>query len=45
MSDYDIETARHMLRTGRYLCVVFMCHMRKGGLADMPRQYLEFIGK
>jgi HEPN domain-containing protein len=27
MSDYDLETARHMLQTGRYLYVVFMCHL------------------
>jgi HEPN domain-containing protein len=26
LSDYDLETARHMLTTGRYLYVVFMCH-------------------
>ncbi len=27
MSEYDVETARHMLATGRYLYVVFMCHL------------------
>jgi len=27
MSDYDLETARHMLASGRYLYVVFMCHL------------------
>jgi len=27
LSDYDLETARHMLTTGRYLYVVFMCHL------------------
>ena len=27
MADYDLETARHMLATGRYLYVVFMCHL------------------
>ena len=27
MSDYDLETARHMLVSGRYLYVVFMCHL------------------
>lgn len=26
-ADYDIETASHMLATGRYLYVVFMCHL------------------
>jgi HEPN domain-containing protein len=25
-SDYDIETAKAMLKTGRYLYVGFMCH-------------------
>ncbi len=27
MAEYDLETARHMLVTGRYLYVVFMCHL------------------
>ena len=27
LTDYDIETARHMLETGRYLCVIFLCHL------------------
>ncbi len=27
MSEYDLETARHMLATGRYIYVVFMCHL------------------
>ena len=26
-AEYDLETARHMLATGRYLYVVFMCHL------------------
>jgi HEPN domain-containing protein len=26
-AEYDIETATHMLATGRYLYVVFMCHL------------------
>ena len=26
-AEYDLETARHMLKTGRYLYVVFMCHL------------------
>ena len=26
-ADYDLETARHMLATGRYLYVVFACHL------------------
>ena len=27
LADYDIETARHMLATERYLYVVFLCHL------------------
>lgn len=27
LAEYDIETARHLLKTGRYLYVVFMCHL------------------
>ena len=27
LADYDIETARHMLVTGRYLYVIFLCHL------------------
>ncbi len=26
-SNYDIETARHMLETGRYIYVIFLCHL------------------
>jgi len=26
-AEYDMETARHLLATGRYLYVVFMCHL------------------
>lgn len=26
-SEYDLATARHMLETGRYMYVIFMCHM------------------
>jgi len=26
-SDYDIKTAEHMLKTGRYVYVLFMCHL------------------
>jgi HEPN domain-containing protein len=26
-SNYDIKTAEHMLRTGRYIYVLFMCHL------------------
>jgi HEPN domain-containing protein len=27
LADYDIETARHMLSTGRYLYVIFLSHL------------------
>lgn len=27
MVEYDITTARQMLRTGRYVYVIFMCHL------------------
>jgi HEPN domain-containing protein len=27
LADYDLETAKHMLATGRYLYVVFLCHL------------------
>jgi len=27
LAEYDLETARHMLATGRYLYVVFLCHL------------------
>jgi HEPN domain-containing protein len=27
LADYDVETARHMLATERYLYVVFLCHL------------------
>lgn len=27
MANYDLETAKHMLATGRYLYVVFLCHL------------------
>jgi len=26
-SDYDLETAFHLLKTGRYIYVIFMCHL------------------
>ena len=26
-SDYDAQTAVHMLQTGRYIYVIFMCHL------------------
>jgi HEPN domain-containing protein len=27
LAEYDLETATHMLQTGRYLYVVFLCHL------------------
>ncbi|MCX7608232.1 MAG: HEPN domain-containing protein [Anaerolineales bacterium] len=30
LAKYDLETARHMLATGRYLYVIFMCHLALG---------------
>lgn len=27
LAEYDLETAHHMLTTGRFLYVVFMCHL------------------
>lgn len=27
LADYDVETARHMLATERFLYVVFLCHL------------------
>jgi hypothetical protein len=27
LADYDLDTARHMLATGRYLYVIFLCHL------------------
>ncbi len=27
MADYDIVTAKQMLKTGRYVYVIFMCHL------------------
>jgi HEPN domain-containing protein len=27
LAEYDLDTAQHMLTTGRYLYVVFLCHL------------------
>ena len=27
MAEYDLETARYMLHSGRYLYVIFLCHL------------------
>ena len=37
-AEYDLETARHMLKTGRYLYVVFMCHL---ALEKMLKAHVE----
>src|SRR4030065_285455 len=37
MADYDLDTARHMLATGRYLYVVFLCHL---ALEKMLKAYV-----
>jgi len=26
-SEYDLKTAEHMLKTGRYIYVIFLCHL------------------
>ena len=26
-AEYDLNTAEHMLKTGRYIYVIFMCHL------------------
>lgn len=31
-SQYDLKTAEHMLKTGRYIYVLFMCHLSVGKL-------------
>jgi HEPN domain-containing protein len=38
MADYDLETAKHMLKTGRYVYVVFMCHL---ALEKMIKAHVE----
>lgn len=42
LADYDIETARHMFTTERYLYVIFLCHlsiekMLKAHVAEVTR--------
>jgi HEPN domain-containing protein len=27
LAEYDLDTAQHMLETGRYLYVIFLCHL------------------
>ncbi|MEK7278671.1 MAG: HEPN domain-containing protein [Chloroflexota bacterium] len=39
LSDYDFDTAKDMLKSGRYVYVVFMCHLStekliKGGMVE-----------
>ncbi|MBI5650652.1 MAG: HEPN domain-containing protein [Chloroflexi bacterium] len=40
LSDYDLETARHMLTSGRFLYVVFMCHL---ALEKMLKAYFTEV--
>lgn len=42
LADYDLETAKHMLAAGRYLFVVFLCHlaiekMRKAHVTEVTQ--------
>jgi len=37
-ADYDLETAKHMLKTKRYIYVVFMCHL---SLEKMIKAHVE----
>jgi HEPN domain-containing protein len=39
MAEYDLETAKHMLKMGRYLYVVFMCHL---AIEKMLKAHVEF---
>ena len=50
LTDYDIETARHMLETGRYLYVIFLCHLSlekilKAHVAEVFSQARDEIGR
>lgn len=40
MADYDLETAKHMLKTGRYIYVVFMCHL---SLEKMIKAHVKMV--
>ena len=40
LSDYDLETARHMLASGRFLYVIFMCHL---ALEKMLKAYFTEV--
>jgi HEPN domain-containing protein len=40
MADYDLETAKHMLKTGRYVYVVFRCHLE---LEKMIKAHVEIV--
>lgn len=37
-AEYDLETAKHMFNTGRYLYVIFMCHL---SLEKMLKAHVE----
>ena len=54
LTDYDTETARHMLATERYLYVIFLCHLAlekilKAHVAeviqDVPIKTLDLSGQ
>lgn len=38
-SEYDLTTAKHMLDTGRYIYVIFMCHL---SLEKILKAHVEF---
>jgi HEPN domain-containing protein len=38
MAEYDLDTAKHMLKTKRYIDVVFMCHL---SLEKMLKAHVE----
>jgi HEPN domain-containing protein len=38
-SEYDLTTAKHMLDTGRYIYVIFMCHL---SLEKIFKAHVEF---
>jgi HEPN domain-containing protein len=39
-ADYDLNTAKHMLKTRRYIYVVFMCHL---SLEKALKAHVEFV--
>ena len=43
LTNYDIETARHMLETGRYLYVVFLCHLALEKMRNCSGSRRDFV--